>query len=326
MSLLLLDRRHARVEVESETLVVRGDADSRRVLPIALIERCIIHGADTQISSGALLKLAEAGIPVVLMSPRIKQRVAFMHGPLHQEAAVRLAQYRRIGDIDHCRRWSSSIVTQKLQRQWRTLSLWLQARPDARKPLTDAMAVIANALQTLATGRELDLPALRGIEGSAAREYFGGFAAVLPASLGFAGRNRRPPRDPVNVCLSLSYSLLHSLAVQACHTAGLDPFLGFYHQPAIGRESLASDLIDPLRPAVDRWVWDLLRQQILVGDHFSTSRGACLMGKAGRSLYYRAWADAHGAWQRWLRVRAMTLARQLRQDVQLQLPDDEEPQ
>lgn len=40
-------------------------------------------------------------------------------------------------------------------------------------------------------------------------------------------------------------------AVQACQGAGLDPFVGFFHQPAYGCESLACDLIEPLHPRID---------------------------------------------------------------------------
>ena len=92
---------------------------------------------------------------------------------------------------------------------------------------------------------------LRGIEGAAAAAYFQGFTRLFPPSLEFTGRNRRPPRDPVNAVLSLSYTPLHFEAVQAVCAAGLDPLIGFYHELVFGRESLASDLIEPLWPKVD---------------------------------------------------------------------------
>jgi len=82
----------------------------------------------------------------------------------------------------------------------------------------------------------------------------------MPPALDYAGRNRRPPRYPVNVCLSLAYTLLHLQTVSACQSAGIDPQLGLYHRPAIGRESMASDLIETLRPAIDLWVWEQLQQ------------------------------------------------------------------
>jgi CRISP-associated protein Cas1 len=61
------------------------------------------------------------------------------------------------------------------------------------------------------------LAELLGFEGNVARLYFGGFAGMIKAEEGkappdlrfdFEGRNRRPPRDPVNALLLLAYSLL----------------------------------------------------------------------------------------------------------------------
>lgn len=157
------------------------------------------------------------------------------------------------------------------------------------------------------------LGSLRGFEGAAARAYFAGLAGVMPPALEFGGRNRRPPRDPVNVCLSLGYTLLHTQAVQACTMAGLDPLLGFYHRPSFGRESLASDLIEPLRPAMDLWwVWELLRTRNLREEHFSTDKGACLLGKAGRGVFYADWQTNSKPWQRWLQGHAQRLANSLR--------------
>ena len=85
--------------------------------------------------------------------------------------------------------------------------------------------------------------------------------------------------------------MLHAQAVQACTIAGLDPLLGFYHRPAFGRESLASDLIEPLRPALDLWVWELLRSRTLREEHFNHDKGACLLGKTGRQMFYADWEN-----------------------------------
>jgi CRISPR-associated protein Cas1 len=80
-----------------------------------------------------------------------------------------------------------------------------------------------------------DLQALLGIEGTAAALYFEHFDSMLkqrePWSFDWRGRNRRPPRDPVNAMLSLGYSMLAKELTGVCHAVGLDPFLGI-HAPA----------------------------------------------------------------------------------------------
>lgn len=325
MALLLLDRAQLEVKSEGETLALYEAGVRRGTVPIRLIDRCVIQGAQTRLDTGVLMKLAEAGVTTVIMSSRQTRRVALVLGPQHNDAAVRLAQSARVMDDAFCRQWALSVVRAKLARQQRTLHTLQQQRPDARKPLFYALQTIGAIARTLCeaattasatspdnAGALPGLDSLRGFEGAAARAYFGGLAGVMPPALGFSGRNRRPPRDPVNACLSLGYTLLHSQAVQACTKAGLDPLLGFYHRPAFGRESMASDLIEPLRPSLDLWVWELLRSRTLREEHFSTDKGACLLGKAGRSAFYADWENASKPWRRWLQSHCRTLAISLR--------------
>lgn len=311
MALLLLDRAQLEIKSEGDTLALYEAGTRRGTVPIKLIDRCVIHGAQTRIDTGVLIKLAEAGVTTVLMSPRSPRRVALVLGPQHNDAAIRLAQAQRVMDDAACRQWAHSLVRAKLRRQRRALQHLQAARPDARKPLFDALQTLDAILLNLQTQLGAPLESLRGFEGAAARAYFGGLAGVMAPALNFTGRNRRPPRDPVNVCLSLSYTMLHMQAVQSCITAGLDPLLGFYHRPAFGRESLASDLIEPLRPAVDLWVWELLRSRTLREDHFTMDKGACVLGKEGRHIYYSGWEKGSKPMRRWLRVQCRRLANSL---------------
>ena len=99
------------------------------------------------------------------------------------------------------------------------------------------------------------MESLLGIEGTAARVYFARLLAGCssgPTSDGagfdFEGRNRRPPRDPVNALLSFAYSLLTKELTVALRRSGFDPLLGFYHQPRFGRPALALDLMEEFRP------------------------------------------------------------------------------
>ena len=314
---LLLDRSNLEIKTEGETLAVYENGQRRGTVPVQLIDRCIIHGAQTRLDTGVLLKLAEAGVTTVIFSPRQQRRVAIVLGPQHNDAAVRLAQSARVMEDTFCRQWALDVVRAKLARQRRTLLTLKTQRPDARKPLFDALQTlhaITNFLsQASKNGSDQpSLDSLRGHEGAAARAYFAGLAGVMPPALQFSGRNRRPPRDPVNACLSLGYTLLHAQAVQACTTAGLDPLLGFYHRPAFGRESLASDLIEPLRPALDLWVWELLRSRTLREEHFDHDKGACLLGKTGRQTFYADWENHSKPWRRWLQGQCRRLASLLR--------------
>ena len=73
---------------------------------------------------------------------------------------------------------------------------------------------------------------VRGIEGDAARTYFGAVAQVVSKSdIGFSKRTRRPPRDPVNAMLGFCYGLLVTEVIGAVESVGLDYQMGFFHRP-----------------------------------------------------------------------------------------------
>ncbi len=311
MATLLLDRADLEVRIAEGALALYENGTRSQTVPLRLVDRVVIQGARTKLDTSVLLKLAEAGAATLLLSPRVSRQVAIVLGPAHNEAAVRLAQARRTMDHVFCDGWARQLVVAKLRRQHRLLDKAEASRPDVRKPLFDARKGVAEALAQ-ATEAGIACPRLRGLEGSAARAYFHGYTALFAAELDFTGRNRRPPRDPINACLSLAYTLLHFEAVRAAHAAGLDPLLGFYHRPAFGRESLACDLIEPLRPAVDEWIWRQFSTAQLRPEHFGTDKGACLLGKAGRGHFYANWEQFAPAPRRWLRHVCSRLARELR--------------
>jgi CRISPR-associated protein Cas1 len=111
---------------------------------------------------------------------------------------------------------------------------------DAMKAATDVVSAAVS------------IESLLGIEGAAARAYFQSFARMLKGAheFDFDGRNRRPPRDPVNALLSLVYALLAKDVTVTALMVGFDPLLGFYHQPKYGRPALALDLMEEFRPII----------------------------------------------------------------------------
>ena len=76
------------------------------------------------------------------------------------------------------------------------------------------------------------LEQIRGIEGNAQVLYFGLFDQMVltnKETFTYRSRSRRPPRDPLNACLSLAYTLLGTDMKNALTTVGLDPTLDFSH-------------------------------------------------------------------------------------------------
>jgi CRISPR-associated protein Cas1 len=313
MSTLYIDRKGTWLHAEAGVLHIETpDGAGNRRLPIKYLDRVVLR-ADTQLSSRVLCALAEGGSSLLALGGRGGQHIAQITGAPHGDARRRWQQVLTLSQPQACAALAHSLVTAKTRRQLSTLAHLSQQRSDLRKPLHDAQTRLQRTLQSLdATTPDTTLATLRGMEGAAAAAYFDGYFRAFAPTLGALGRNRRPPRDPVNAVLSLSYTLLYSLAGTACWRAGLDPALGALHVLSHGRAALACDLMEPQRPLVDRWVWEQFRQETLRPEHFGhDGAGACLLGKAGRSHFYAAWEQVVKRFDRGLLAHARLLAKRL---------------
>lgn len=287
MSTLILDRKHLELRTDSGAIALYENGARQTTIPIALLDRVIVR-AETRLSTGVITALCEAGVALVVLSPR-RDRLALLLGGPHADARIRLAHYRAALDPATQVAAARLIVRAKLAAQGRFIDHALSERPDCRKPLHEAARALDAAESALAAATSV--PSLIGIEGASSAAYFAAYTALFPGSLGFGGRRRRPPPDPVNSCLSLAYTLLHAEAVRSAYTAGLDPFIGFLHAPARGRESLACDLVEPWRASIDEWVWNLFRTRTLRVEDFTLDQGSCRLSKPARSRFY---ADYEG--------------------------------
>jgi CRISPR-associated protein Cas1 len=115
---------------------------------------------------------------------------------------------------------------------------------------------------------------------------------MLTADLGFElnGRNRRPPRDPVNALLSLGYALLAKELTIAAAGAGLDPLRGFYHQPRHGKPGLALDLMEEFRPLLaDSTVLGVINQGTITPTDFLVHPTGVSLNPAARRRFILAY-------------------------------------
>lgn len=305
MTTLYIDRNNLELRLEGGALTCYEDGQRVGTIPTAPLERVVMRGT-AKVETQAIAKLGSLGVGVIFLFGRRHEPVLFLPRP-HNDALIRIHQCVLSRNPEACRLVAVDILQTKIEAQRQ----FLQSRADALKDTAPKALVAATdnlrKLWPLIDAKASE-PAIRGVEGRAARVYFEGLTALFPAELGFTGRNRKPPRDPVNAALSLSYVLLYADAAIAAHQAGLDPFVGFLHKPEFGRHSLACDLMEPARPLVDRFVLDLFESGLFTLKSFSTTDAGCFISKNARSVFYPAFKKAASEWRGMLAKRARKLA------------------
>jgi CRISPR-associated protein Cas1 len=231
---------------------------------------------NVQVSAQAIREITARGIPLCHFSYGGWFH-AITTGMTHKNVELRIAQFAAAADPGQSLALAKAFVVGKIRNGRTLLRRHLPDDPHRVLPKLKRMADRAEAID--------DAQKLLGIEGIAAKAYFPALASLLKGDHAFSldGRNRRPPRDPVNAVLSFVYALLTkelTLAVQAC---GFDPMLGFFHRPRYGRPSLALDLAEEFRPLVaDSVVLTMINNRELDGDSFIRRAGAVALTAAGR--------------------------------------------
>lgn len=199
--------------------------------------------------------------------------------------ARRQLQYAVAAAPDRAVPFAAAFVSGKIRNQRTLLRRLSSADTDPTLDQLKSLVAQADDCEQVAT--------LLGIEGAAARLYFQSLPSMLNAvkdDFDFNGRNRRPPRDPVNAMLSFTYALLLRDTTVAAIAAGLDPQVGLLHQPHFGRPSLALDLAEEFRPLIaDSAVIMAINNGEVREGHFVRRADAVSLNKGGRTAMIKAY-------------------------------------
>jgi CRISPR-associated protein Cas1 len=244
---------------------------------------------NVQVTTQALHACFQANIPVCYFS-----QGGFFYGMAAGTATknvfLRKAQFSLADNDWFCVRLARQLVAGKIRNQ-RVMLMRNHIEPGVL--LTDQLRRAAEQALTAESLEEL-----LGIEGNAARLYFGAFTGMVKSEEGsvegmtfdFEKRSRRPPRDPINALLGLAYSILSKDLTIATTAAGFDPMIGFYHQPRFGRPALALDLMEPFRPLIaDSVVLSAINTRRITIKDFVRSGNSVNLTPEGRKAFFLAY-------------------------------------
>jgi len=224
------------------------------------LRRLVVIGADGFVSLAALRWLADQDASFVMLDR--DGSVLATTGPVRSSDA----RLRRAQALAHqsgvALEISKDLLDKKLIAQEQLVREKLQHAGAA-----DRIAEMRRGLPICQS-----IEALRPLEALAAKAYWVAWRNVrvdfptrdlgrVPEHWGTFGTRESPltasPRlavNPPNAMLNYLYALLESEARLAVAALGLDPGLGVMHFDSPSRDSLASDLMEPIRPRVDAYV------------------------------------------------------------------------
>lgn len=325
---LYLNTQGLRVGKSGEVLQMRERDGLKQEVRIGEICQLNLLG-NIQLSTQAIQSLCEAEVPICYFSQG-GWFYGITTGMNTKNVFLRRAQFRLADEEWFALSLSRRLVAGKIRNQ-RTMLQRNHLEPN-RRTLEELKRMAQRAEQAE------NLEELLGLEGNAARLYFGDFAGMIKVGeeegispqfqFDFSARNRRPPRDAVNALLSLAYSLLVKDFTIACYAVGFDPLLGYYHQPRFGRPALALDLMEPFRPLIaDSAVLSAVNTRMVTPGDFIQTGPAVALSPRGRKGFFRAYElrmdtmathplfDYRVSYRRLLEIQARLLARVLEGEI-----------
>lgn len=256
MAILYLTEQGCVVNLTAGRIVVRKGEKLLQELPIFKLEQIVAYG-NVHLTPAVIAHCLRHGIEVAFFSSPGKYR-GRLQPEFTKSAFVRQQQYKRATDPHFCLKTAATIVTGKVRNMMAMIKQQRRLRGEGRTPLTG----MENSFAKIAAAQSIDQ--LNGHEGVASAAYFKAFRNALKSDWGFERREYHPPKDPVNGLLSLGYTLLYNDVCGAVNLVGLDPYMGFFHQPKHGHACLASDLMEEHRCVlVDRLVLSALNLQTI---------------------------------------------------------------
>lgn len=235
----------------------------------------------------------EIGLAFCTQRGRFLARVS---GQMQGNVLLRRTQYRGADDpSESCRVARMMILGKVYNARW---SVERTRRDHAMRIDGERFAAVSQQLQGLLPQitAETSLESLRGLEGAGATAYFSVLDDMIlqgKDTFFFRERSRRPPLDAFNAMLSFAYSLLAHDCASALESVGLDAYVGFLHRDRPGRESLALDLMEELRPCfADCFVLTMVNNRVIKPEDFDfRESGAVFLTDTGRKSFLQKWQE-----------------------------------
>lgn len=282
------------LSLDGENVVANREGNAVARYPLHTLQS-IISFSYSGASPTLMGACARKGIGLAFCSPR-GRFLARISGEAQGNVLLRRTQYRVADDpAQSCRVARNMIFGKVYNTRW---SVERSRRDHEPRIDGERFSAVSMQLQGLLPQilAETSLESLRGLEGAGATAYFGVLNDMIlqgKETFYFHTRSRRPPMDAFNALLSFGYSLLAHDCASALESVGLDAYVGFMHRDRPGRESLALDLMEELRPCfADRFVLTVINNRMVKAEDFETREsGAVFLTDPARKTFLQKWQE-----------------------------------
>ena len=282
------------LSLDGENVVANRGGETVARYPLHTLQS-IVTFSYAGVSPALMGKCAQREIGLAFCSQRGKF-LARVSGQMQGNVLLRRMQYRVADDpLQSCRIARNMIFGKVFNARW---SVERTRRDHAPRVDVQRFSTVSKQLQGLLPqiAAETSPDSLRGLEGVGTAAYFSVLdEMILQGKETFFSheRSRRPPLDAFNALLSFAYSLLAHDCASALEAVGLDAYVGFLHRDRPGRESLALDLMEELRPCLaDRFVLTMVNNRIIKPADFDfRESGAVFLTEAGHRTFLQKWQE-----------------------------------
>jgi len=289
---LIIDTANTKISIKNklffiENLTTQRQISPKRISSIAITTNCTLNAS-------AIKMAAQQQIPIYFFN-NFGTIQAKMWSPYFTNLASLRRNQLLFYNTTFATQWVLSIIQRKTNLQIQTLTRFSKDKTKVKPLILEQVTLMSKQLKNLDQYNDVLIDNCRnnimGIEGNCSKCYFKAIALLLPQEYTFTHRNRRPATDFFNAALNYLYGMTYSIVEGGVFAKGLDPFIGYLHTENYKKTALVFDLIEPIRPLIDRLLLDLCINKQLKEEHFRVKEQGYWLSKQGKKLIIPTFND-----------------------------------
>ena len=283
---IIIDTADTSITVKNKVFLIERGKFSKQISPKRITSIAITTNCTLNTSAIRLAALNQ--IPIYFFN-----NFGTMHARISSPYFTNIADLRKkqlqFYNTEQATNWILEILSIKVNTQIETLKRLSKKQTKLKTETKENIEKLKNGIIKSKKYKNIPIESCRknilGIEGSLSKQYFRAIQCFLPPQMKFSKRTRQPAQDYFNAALNYLYGMTYSIVESGVFAKGLDPFVGYMHTDNYLKTSLVFDLIEPIRPLIDRMLINLCIEEKLNETHFvAKQNGGFWINKAGKRI------------------------------------------